>query len=109
MIRTKKTSSVDNQYITTQFLDKMSLSYNFPIVSAKNVSFAASPTQIFETFAPFGHIYQIRHNPQEKGQYFVIYHDLQSAQLAAKELNGVNLEGRYLVTSIYGVDKTKTQ
>lgn len=85
----------------------MPLSYNFPIVSVKNVSFSASPTQLFETFASFGQIYQIHHNPNEKGQYFVIYHDLPLAQAAAKELNGVNLEGRYLVTSIYGVDKTK--
>ncbi|KAI5967311.1 hypothetical protein CANMA_003131 [Candida margitis] len=85
----------------------MSVLYNFPIVSVKNVSFTASPTQIFETFAPFGHIYQIRHNPKQQGQLFIIYSTLKSAQLAAKELNGVNFEGRYLVTSMYGVDKSK--
>ncbi|KAI5968474.1 hypothetical protein KGF57_000168 [Candida theae] len=85
----------------------MPLSYNFPIVSVKNVSFSASHTQLFETFAPFGRIYQIRHNPSEMGHYFVIFYNLSSAQAAAKELNGVNLEGRYLVTSIHGVEKTK--
>lgn len=87
----------------------MSLSYNFPIVSVKNVSFTTSPTQLFSTFSQYGRIYQIRHNPKEKGQYFVIYYDLPLAQSAAKELNGVNLDGRYLVTSIYGVDKSRIQ
>ncbi|EDK44072.1 conserved hypothetical protein [Lodderomyces elongisporus NRRL YB-4239] len=82
---------------------------HFPIVLVKNLSFTASNKSIYDFFSQYGHIYQVRTSTKEQhqGQVFIIYDNIQSAERAAKEANGVNFQGRYLVTSIYQVDKSK--
>ncbi|KAI3402563.1 CPR5 [Candida oxycetoniae] len=87
------------------FLSIMSKN-EFPIVCVKNLSFGASNKSIYEYFAQYGSIYQIRTNPLQQGQIFVIYGRVADAQRAAKESNGVNFNGRFLVTTTYQVNRS---
>lgn len=83
---------------------------DFPIVLVKNLPYNPNTTSLYSLFGKIGTINQIR-VPGEKstnlGTCFVIYTDVQSAKKAVSELNGVNFEGRYIVVSLYQVDKSK--
>ncbi|CAI5758430.1 unnamed protein product [Candida verbasci] len=76
----------------------------FPIVQVKNLPFNSSSKSLYEFFGKFGNINQIRIN---EGSCFIIYTNFINAEKAAKVLNGVNFNGRYLITSLYQVDKSK--
>ncbi|KAG2736025.1 hypothetical protein G9P44_000115 [Scheffersomyces stipitis] len=86
----------------------------FPIVQVKNLPYHTSTSTLYELFGQYGTISQLR-VPDENfsdskanlGTCFIVYNNLSSAQLAASRLNGVNLEGRYLVATHYSVDSTK--
>lgn len=85
---------------------------DFPIVLLKNFPYNTSSEALFELLGKFGDIHQLRiADPKEasaqQGTCFAVYHNLGSAVLAAKELNGVNFHGRYLVASLFSIDKTK--
>lgn len=85
---------------------------DFPIVLLKNFPYNTSSQSLFELLGKFGDIHQLRTaDPKDassqQGTCFVVYHNLESAVQAAKELNGVNFHGRYLVASLYSIDKTK--
>ncbi|EER33309.1 conserved hypothetical protein [Candida tropicalis MYA-3404] len=86
----------------------MSSSRNdFPIVHVKNYPFGTSNLELFEFFGKYGNIHQIRTNSSQPGTCFIIYKNLINAQRAAQELNGVNFNGRYIITSMYQIDKSK--
>lgn len=78
----------------------------FPIVLVKNLPFGASTSLLYDIFGRFGTIHQIRVSdglvPQ--GTCYVVYTNLESAHRAAKELNGVNFQLRYLVAHMFQVD-----
>lgn len=79
----------------------------FPIVWARNLPYRASVDSLYELFGSYGAIHQIRMPTQAReilGTCMVIYSSLENAKTAARELNGVNFEGRYLVTSIFQVN-----
>lgn len=84
---------------------------DYPIVWGKNLPYRTSVESLYELFGQFGNINQIR--IPEKGSSrdilgtcLVVYNNLDHARAAAAGLNGVNYEGRYLVTSLYNVDPT---
>ncbi|KAI5953145.1 hypothetical protein KGF54_002516 [Candida jiufengensis] len=83
------------------------MSSEFPIIQIKNLSYTTTNKQIFEFFSQFGTIYQIRSNSKQQGTIFIIYSNLQQAKLAIKQSNGVNLNGRYLISSLFVVDQSK--
>ncbi|EGW31249.1 uncharacterized protein SPAPADRAFT_56134 [Spathaspora passalidarum NRRL Y-27907] len=84
------------------------MSREFPIVLVKNLPYKVSTSSMYEFFGQFGNINQIRISNEEstQGSCFIIYSNLANAIRAANELNGVNFQGRYLVTSLYPVDKS---
>lgn len=82
-------------------------SYEFPIVLVKNLPYNTSNSSLYEFFGKYGYINQIRINSSQPGTCFIIYHNIKNAQRAAQDLNGVNFNGRYLVISMYQVDKSK--
>lgn len=98
--------SADNQLL---FFNNMSTTNDFPIVLVKNLPYTVSTEALYELFGNFGNIHQIRipDNEQNKGTCFVIYNNLANANTASKSLNGINFQGRYLVSLLYSVDKSK--
>lgn len=87
----------------------------FPIVIVKNLPFSVLSDTLYEVCGKFGDIHQLRvpdssfdKDPQyQPGSALVVYTTVEAAQRAAKELNGVNLQGRYVVASLFQVDKAK--
>lgn len=79
---------------------------DFPIVWVKNLPYNPSTSSLYELFAKYGNIYQIR-VPEKFGNCFVIYHNLESAKSAISGLNGMNFQGRYIIATLYNVDKSK--
>lgn len=86
----------------------MALSNDFPIVLVKNLPYDVSTGSLYELLASFGDLYQLRipDNGQNKGTCFAIYYDINGAARAAKRLNGINYQGRYLISTLYSVDTT---
>ncbi|RLV93836.1 hypothetical protein JA1_002225 [Spathaspora sp. JA1] len=85
------------------------MSRDFPIVQVKNLPYKVSTNSMYEFFGQFGNINQIRisdHDSSTQGSCFIIYSNLNNAIRAANELNGVNFQGRYLVTGLYPIDKS---
>lgn len=91
-------------------------SHEFPIVLVKNLPFNLQSDTLYQIFGKFGNIHQIRipdisksnENANDvRGSCIIIYNNYEVAMRAAKELNGVNLQGRYIVASILGIDKSK--
>ncbi|CAH2354734.1 hypothetical protein CLIB1423_18S02498 [[Candida] railenensis] len=86
---------------------------DFPIVLVKNLPYSTSSDSLFNLFSKYGNIHQIRvpdqssSEPAPAGSCFVIYRNIEAAHQASKRINGINFEGRYLVASIYNVDKAK--
>lgn len=86
---------------------------DFPIVLVKNLPYNTSGDSLLNLFSKYGNIHQIRvpdassSDPAPAGSCFVIYRNIEAANQAAKRVNGINFEGRYLVASIYNVDKSK--
>jgi pre-mRNA branch site protein p14 len=89
----------------------------FPIVLVKNLPYTASSEALYGLFGKYGPINQVRvpensgtgPTPGNLGTCFIIYNNVSSAKKAAAELNGVNFEGRYLVSTMYHVDRSKLQ
>lgn len=88
----------------------MSTSNDFPIVLVKNLPYDVSTKSLYELAGNFGNIHQIRIPTEEqtKGTCFIVYNNLSSAIKASKGLNGVNFQGRYLVSSLFAVEKAKS-
>lgn len=86
-------------------------SFDFPIVLIKNLPFNISASSLYELLGKYGNIHQLRVPDNSKdaqpGTCIVIYSNMDSAQKALKELNGINLHGRYIVANLYGVEKSK--
>lgn len=78
----------------------------FPIVLVKNLPYNASTSLLFDIFSKFGPVHQLRISdglvPQ--GTCYVVYTNMENAHRAAKELNGVNFQSRYLVAHMFQVD-----
>ncbi|KAK6460706.1 hypothetical protein DFJ63DRAFT_239377 [Scheffersomyces coipomensis] len=86
----------------------MSKSSDFPIVHARNIPFGTSTESLYELFSKHGSLNQIRiSNQDNKNDCFVIYNNLSIAKRIVKELNGINFNGRYLILSLYAIDKSK--
>ncbi|CUM66446.1 uncharacterized protein PRCAT00004110001 [Priceomyces carsonii] len=85
---------------------------DFPIVLVRNLPFDITSDSLYELLGKYGSIHQVR-VPDEKsdqgtpGTCFVIYRNVASAVSAAKGLNGINYQGRYLVASEYRIDRAK--
>lgn len=79
---------------------------DLPIVLVKNLPFNASTNAIHQLCQQFGHVLQIRisDGSAPQGTAFVIYSNMVGATKAARELNGVNFQSRYLVASLYQVE-----
>lgn len=74
----------------------------FPIVLVKNLPYNFDTAGLFELFAQFGSLLEIRSGSGDsKGQAIVTFNNLKSANLAVDKLKGVNYMGRYLVVSIF--------
>ncbi|KAK6200473.1 uncharacterized protein RJT21DRAFT_86336 [Scheffersomyces amazonensis] len=86
----------------------MSKATDFPIVYVKNLPYNTSTESLYQLFGEHGAINQIRVSNQEHtGDCFIVYQNLASATKVVKELNGINFNGRYIVLSLYSVDKSK--
>lgn len=83
----------------------MTSSSDFPIVLVKNLPYDVSTGSLYELFSRFGDVYQLRipDNSQNKGSCLAIYYDMNEASRAAKRLNGINYQGRYLISTLYSV------
>lgn len=86
----------------------MAISNDYPIVLIRNLPYSVSTESLIELAGSYGPIYQVRisNSEETKGSAFAIYYDIGHANKAAKGLNGMNFQGRYLVSSLYGVDKS---
>lgn len=88
---------------------------DYPIVLLKNLPFNLSSSSLYEIVGKYGNIVQVRvpdelvknEDYYQPGTCLVVYMNMSSAITAAKELNGVNVHGRYVVASLYGVDSSK--
>ncbi|CAK7891030.1 hypothetical protein CAAN1_01S03290 [[Candida] anglica] len=83
----------------------------FPIVLVKNLPYNTSTDVLFNLFVKYGNIHQLR-VPESKsdappGTCIVVYSNISNALQACKRINGINFEGRYLVSSMYQVDPSK--
>ncbi|KAG7666206.1 uncharacterized protein J8A68_000251 [[Candida] subhashii] len=87
------------------------------IFSVRNLPYNTSTESLYEFFGKYGNINQIRipdpransssSSSAQQGTCFIIYNNTTNAIRAAHDLNGVNFNGRYLVTSLYHVDRSK--
>lgn len=77
----------------------------FPIVVVKNLPYVASTAQLLDLFSQFGQVHQLRISDGSvpNGTCYVVYTSLESARKAAKDLNGVNFNSRYLVAHMHAV------
>lgn len=84
---------------------------SYPFVLVKNLPYSTSTEALYELFTTFGKIHQIRigdgSENAPKGTCIVVYSTMDSAKKAALAANGVNFQGRYLVTQIYSPDTSK--
>lgn len=69
------------------------------ILYVKNLSFKVTTEEMFDLFAKYGPIRQIRlgDTAQTRGTAYVVYEDLQDARTACEKLSGFNFMDRYLV------------
>jgi pre-mRNA branch site protein p14 len=83
---------------------------DFPILLVKNLPYNPDISSLYSLFGKYGNINQVR-IPESRsnnlGTGFIVYNNFQAAKKAANELNGVNFDGRYIVVSLYHVDKSK--
>lgn len=78
------------------------------ILYVKNLSFKVTTEELFDLFARYGPIRQIRvgDTAQTRGSAFVVYEDLQDARTACEKLSGFNFMERYLVLLYHQPVKT---
>jgi pre-mRNA branch site protein p14 len=79
------------------------------ILFIKNLSYNIDPPALFDLFAKFGPIRQIRagNTPSTKGTAYVVYEDVVDAKQACDKLNGFNFGNRYLVVLYHQIEKMK--
>lgn len=79
------------------------------ILFVKNLSYNIDTPALFDLFAKFGPIRQIRAGTANatKGTAFVVYEDVVDAKQACDKLNGFNFMGRYLVVLYHQPEKMK--
>jgi pre-mRNA branch site protein p14 len=80
------------------------------ILYVKSLPFSITTAELFNLFGRYGPIRQVRlgSNNQTRGRAFVVYEDIFDAKSAAENLNGFNLQNRYLVVDYYTQSKKKT-
>ncbi|QIW99612.1 hypothetical protein AMS68_005130 [Peltaster fructicola] len=73
----------------------------------KNLGYNVSTQELFDLFAKFGPVRQIRQgiDNKTKGTAFVVYEDVMDAKSACDALNGFNFQNRYLVVLYHQPDK----
>eukprot|EP01083_Nonionella_stella_P026029 71683_1 len=69
----------------------------------KNLPFKITGDQLYEIFAKFGSIRQVRRGVSQttRGTAFVVYDNIYDAKLAVEKLSGFNVGGRYLIVLYY--------
>ncbi|ODV87398.1 hypothetical protein CANARDRAFT_26798 [[Candida] arabinofermentans NRRL YB-2248] len=90
----------------------------FPILTVRNLPYDTNAEQLYTIFKQFGNINQIRLGtvnpnssstgtevPATKGQAIVVYNNYSSCLKAVEKLRGFNLGGRYIVCSLFQVNK----
>ncbi|QPG73534.1 hypothetical protein FOA43_000845 [Brettanomyces nanus] len=107
----KKLRLADNVIYDDTMVSMLKKQYEFPIVQVKNLPYNVKPEELYELFGQFGNIDQVRigDETETKGQAFVVYKNYKNCQIAADKLKGFNFNGRYLVVSLYNVDKSKVE
>lgn len=77
------------------------------IVYVKNLPFKVTTEEMFDLFARYGPIRQIRlgDSQETNGKAFVVYEDVQDAKAACENLSGFNFMGRYLVLLYHQADR----
>lgn len=75
----------------------------YPIVVVKNLPYNASAALLYELFSVYGHVHQVRvlDGLAPQGTCYVVYSEQASASKAARELNGVNFQSRYLIAHLH--------
>ena len=79
------------------------------ILFVKNLAYNIDAPALFDLFAKFGPIRQIRAGTSSttKGTAFVVYDDVVDAKQACDKLNGFNFMNRYLVVLYHQPEKMK--
>ncbi|RMZ77185.1 hypothetical protein DV738_g4469, partial [Chaetothyriales sp. CBS 135597] len=72
------------------------------ILFVKNLAYNVDAASLFELFAKYGPVRQIRSgtSPTTKGTAYVVYEDVVDAKQACDKLNGFNFMNRYLVAEL---------
>ena len=81
------------------------------ILYVRNLPFKIAGNDLYDIFAKFGPIRQIRIGSEKKtrGSAFVVYEDIYDAKSALENLSGFNVGGRYLVILYYKAKKVQTE
>ncbi|GMF06157.1 unnamed protein product [Ambrosiozyma monospora] len=80
--------------------------FEFPILQVKNLPYETDSDELYNLFGQQGNVLEIRLGSDEtKGQALVIYKNYKDCVDAVEKLKGVNLKGRYIVCSLYQIDK----
>ncbi|RMZ90113.1 hypothetical protein DV736_g2665, partial [Chaetothyriales sp. CBS 134916] len=79
------------------------------ILFVKNLAYNVDAAALFELFAKYGPVRQIRSgsSPATKGTAYVVYEDVVDAKQACDKLNGFNFMNRYLVVLYHQPEKIK--
>ncbi|KAG7813498.1 hypothetical protein KL921_001044 [Ogataea angusta] len=82
--------------------------FEFPIILVKNLPYDVKAAEMYEIFGKFGNIHEIRLGADKelKGQALVVYTNYKSCQTALDKMKGFNLNGRYIICSLYQVEKS---
>lgn len=78
------------------------------ILYVRNLPYKIESQQLYELFAQYGAVRQIRLGSQQhetKGSALVVYDDIYQAKEAHDKLQGFNLMGRYLIVIYYQPNK----
>jgi len=77
------------------------------ILYVRNLPFKISDEEMYEIFAKYGAIRQVRMGTDKntKGTAFVVYEDIFDAKNALEKLTGFRVGGRYLVVLYYSASK----
>ena len=73
----------------------------------KNLPFKISDKDMYDIFGKFGAVRQIRvgNEKHTRGTAFVVYEDIFDAKRAQENLNGFNVDSRYLIVFYFQPDK----
>ena len=79
------------------------------VLFVKNLPFKISTEHLYDIFGKYGAIRQVRLGitNETKGTAFVVYEDIYEAKNALDHLNGLNVNGRYLIVLYYQEEKMK--